>query len=105
MKKISLSVSTLSTVTLSDLTQLLIVLKSTLLVLSIENRGGLSPQLLSSHSISVEEVAQPFRDFCTHLKKESNSKVQELSLLGNMSALNFIKALVMEVRQRELTRL
>lgn len=84
---------------------MLIDLKATLQELSVENKGTVNHDLLSSHNVEASNVNPHFRKFCIQLRTENNSRLEELSLLGNMASLNFVKALVADVRHRELTRL
>ena len=54
----------------------------------------------------IENTPKPFRDFCVHLRTlDYSSKLEELTLLGDMGILNFIRAIILDVRQKDLTKL
>ena len=62
-------------------------------------------ELRSSQNTPIEDTAQPYRDFCAELRNLNNTRLEELTLLGDMGILNFIRALILEIRNRELTKL
>ena len=64
LRKLALSLLTLTTETLGELTKLLKTFKPTLKSLSIENKGPLSPELKSCQNYPLEQTAEAFRNFC-----------------------------------------
>mmetsp|Transcript_27746 Transcript_27746/g.37058 ORF Transcript_27746/g.37058 Transcript_27746/m.37058 type:complete len:150 (-) Transcript_27746:138-587(-) len=105
LRVLTLTLLTLTTRSLAELCSISAHFKQSLLTFSLENKGPLAPELRSSQNLlTLDETPAPFRDFCWQLSQD-RSKVQELTLKGNVGVLNFLRALVLEVKHKELTSL
>ena len=97
LKKLSFTLATLRMQSFQDLNNLFASLKPTLTQLLVENRGNLAPSLRCQKMQDPSEIPQPYLDFCSNLKVHEGSKLEELTLLGDMGIVNFIKALINEI--------
>ena len=92
--------------TIDQLTSLLESKKKKLTSLSIQNLGLIyAPGIKPSQNVQLSNLPNCFRRFCAQLRKDKHSKIETLELLGEMATLNFIKGIILEVRQSNCTAL